>query len=164
MTAPCLFLSPRNPFATFNPQATPFTPFAPEPSILQPSAPPSGLLGQAVSASVTGNAAMAPSFSSGTTSQPLSTSIFGSNGPFNDRFGPQTTASAPSSSIFKITPDQLSGRSFGLPSFPVNAPSSSAPATRSPLFNNTWPPMVVNGMVNNGELRIHFCSVFFYCS
>lgn len=144
----------RNQFLPLNPQASTFTPNASSsPSLLFPSTSPAHVN----STEFSSNRAPASALPSRAASDPSITSVFGNTAPFKNPFGPLSTTSPTSSSSFTSSPSQVppASGSFGLPSFPANAPASSALSTVASLSNNAWPPAVANGDVKVGMLLIH---------
>lgn len=148
---------PRNPFLMFNPQASIFTPTASTSQACFPTSTSSGL---SQTTGVGKTDAATPLFPFDDTAKVPITGIFGSTAIFKNPFGPQPTTSQASSSTFTSAATAAVGSisSFGMPSFPASAPSSSAPLTAPSGVNNAWPPILVNGLLKSRELRIHFHS------
>lgn len=148
----------RNPFSMLDPQANAFIPTS---SISQPFLSSSRSFGKAHFTGFNNNTNAPESFS-GNTVTPASTSIFGNNTSFKTPFGSQSTATQPNSSIFTSPAATMVGStsSFGMPSYPADAPSSSALSGAPSAVNNSWPPAGVNGVVNFSELPIHLFSAF----
>lgn len=146
-----------NPFGIFNPQATPFKPASITQSIFSQAT-----LSGKTNTDVNHNAAMAPLSLSGIASNVPSTRLFGNITSFKEPFGLQSTTPQAGSSI--DTPAAATpfapGSSFGMPSLAFNAPASPVRPNTASEVNNAWPPVVVNGITDLSESRIHFYSPF----
>ncbi|KAF7504813.1 hypothetical protein GJ744_001679 [Endocarpon pusillum] len=136
-------------FLKLNQQAPAFTPRT---SISQALSPPKTSSTPSISNGWDSQPATAPSSLSASANDPQRTGILENSPSLENPFKPQPTTSqlTPSNFIFSRAAITTSS-SFGMPSFPANAPSPPAFSMAPSAVNSAWPSAVVNGIMNTNQ-------------